>query len=246
MRALVWNDGIITRWMSFSLRFWWMAVVRAPHSALPCVHSTPLGREVVPDVYCTEPCRQGSGSSARQVSRIAVEAREGAVLVRPQIGRRLAAVGEVLRHRQPLDALGVGRDRLGQLRLRDGGNRIAVVGEVFQLRAGRARVGGDDDGAEPRAREPEEFHLRRVVEMDEHIVAGLDAAPAQAGRHAQHAVAELAVGPRLALAHERLPDQERVVAARLGAEVEQPVDVAAGKRIDDVPRVGGRCRHGCA
>ena len=40
-----------------------MADVRAPHSALPCVHSTPLGRDVVPEVYCTEPCRHGSGSS---------------------------------------------------------------------------------------------------------------------------------------------------------------------------------------
>ena len=53
-----------------------MADVRAPHSALPCVHSTPLGRDVVPEVYCTEPCRHGSGSSARQVGRIAVEAGE--------------------------------------------------------------------------------------------------------------------------------------------------------------------------
>ena len=69
--------------------------------------------------------------------------------------------------------------------------------------------------------------------MHQHVVAGLDAALAQARRHAQHAVAELAVGPDLPLALERLPDQEGVIAARLGAEVEQPVDVAAGERIDD-------------
>ena len=36
--------------------------MRAPHSALAWVQSTPLGREVVPEVYCTLHAARGSGA----------------------------------------------------------------------------------------------------------------------------------------------------------------------------------------
>jgi hypothetical protein len=38
-----------------------MALTCAPQSAFACVHSTPFGRDVVPDVYCTPIGRAGSG-----------------------------------------------------------------------------------------------------------------------------------------------------------------------------------------
>ena len=179
-----------------------------------------------------------------QIGRVAVEGGESVLLARAQVRRRFAAFHQMPGDREPLDALGVARHGLGQLRLRDGRHGIAVVGEVLELRPGRARVGGDGDGAEPCAGKPEEFHLRRIVEVHQHVVAGLDAALVQARRYPQHAIAELAVGPSPPFALERLPDQERMVAPRLGAEVDQPIDIAPGERIDERPRVLGKCGHG--
>src|SRR5690606_16121860 len=62
--ALVWNSGSVTIWTSSARRSWWVALMRAPHSALAWVQSTPLGREVVPEVYCTENGAIGSYARA--------------------------------------------------------------------------------------------------------------------------------------------------------------------------------------
>jgi hypothetical protein len=125
----------------------------------------------------------------------------------------------VLSHRQPFDVLGMGGHGFSQLGLGDGGNGVAVIGEVFELGTGRARVGGDGHGPEPRAGKPQDFHLRRIVEVHQHVVAGLDAAPAKAGRRAPNAVAKLPIRPGLALARKRLPNQEGVIAAGFGPEI---------------------------
>src|SRR5690606_24294490 len=52
--AFVWKSGSVTMWTSSGRRSWCAALTRAPHSAFAWVQSTPFGREVVPDVYCTE------------------------------------------------------------------------------------------------------------------------------------------------------------------------------------------------
>ncbi|MNO73381.1 hypothetical protein D3C76_643450 [compost metagenome] len=44
----------------------WMALTRAAHSALPWVSTTPFGREVVPEVYCTYIGRSGSAVTRRR------------------------------------------------------------------------------------------------------------------------------------------------------------------------------------
>ena len=83
--------------------------------------------------------------------------------------------------------------------------------------------------------------------MDENRISGFDAAGMQAGRDTQHPLAELAIGPGLSLALERLPDEERMIGARLGAVIEQPADIAAGERIDNLAaRILQREGHGRA
>ena len=80
--------------------------------------------------------------------------------------------------------------------------------------------------------------------MHEQAVAGLDASLVQAGRDPQDPLTELAIGPDPPLPLERLPDQERMIAARLGPKVEKPIHVAPGERIDDLTGcVLLQCRH---
>ena len=45
------------------------ALVRAPQSALACVQTTPLGRAVVPEVYCTESWRMGTGARSSRLGK---------------------------------------------------------------------------------------------------------------------------------------------------------------------------------
>ena len=66
--AFVWNSGRVTRCTSSARRSSCVALIRAPHNAFAWVQSTPFGREVVPEVYCT--LKGASGSWARAGRRV--------------------------------------------------------------------------------------------------------------------------------------------------------------------------------
>ena len=111
-----------------------------------------------------------------------------------------------------------------------------MAGEIFQFRRGRAGVGGDRDGAELDAGKPGQDSLDAVVEMDQHIFAGLDAALDQARGQRADTFVKFAVGPAPRRRFERRPDQERVVAAGLAAHPQQPRHVEACEWSDDARR----------
>ena len=79
-------------------------------------------------------------------------------------------------HREPAQVPAMRRDHLGIGRLGDRGDRAAMTGEIFHLRRRRAGVGGDRDGAEFDAGEPGQHRLDAIVEMDQDVFAGPDAA----------------------------------------------------------------------
>ena len=64
----------------------------------------------------------------------------------------------------------------------------------------------------------------------------LDAAPDQAGGKRAHALVKFAVGPFPCGALERRPDQERMVAAALGAHPQQPGHVEISEWSDNARR----------
>src|SRR5690348_8372141 len=60
--AFAWNSGIVMRWQSSARRCSCAPLTRAAHSAFACVQTTPLGRDVVPEVYWTLIGAPGSGA----------------------------------------------------------------------------------------------------------------------------------------------------------------------------------------
>ena len=176
----------------------------------------------------------------RQSGGIAVDGGETGYTVWKLAGRGRAAVDEVFGDSMPANAGDVGGDEADQFWLGDRRDGVAIGGEVGEFVAGRTGVGGDDDGAKTCAREPKKFTVRRIVEMDEDVVACLDAARVQAGGDAQDAIAKGRVSPGCAVARKGFPDEKRMIGAVHGAFVEQPVQVAAGEGVDTGGAGGGR------
>ena len=128
------------------------------------------------------------------------------------------------------------RDHFGIGRLGDRGHRAAMTGEIFHLRRRRAGVGGHRNGAELDAGEPGQHGLDAVVEMDQHIFAGLDAARDEPRGQRADPLVKFAVRPAPRRRVERRPDQERMVAPRLGPHPQQPRHVEPCERSDDARR----------
>src|SRR5690606_22823033 len=85
--ALVWNSGRVTMWTSSARRPWWVALMRAPHSALAWVQSTPLGRDVVPEVYWTEKGAIGScGRAGRRSGSASIASKASLAAGAPAAG----------------------------------------------------------------------------------------------------------------------------------------------------------------
>ena len=112
-----------------------------------------------------------------------------------------------------------------------------MAGEIFHFRRRRAGVGGDCNGAEFDTGKPGQNSLDAIVEMDQHIFARLDAALDETGGKRADALMEFAVGPAPRRRLERRPDQERMVAAALGAHSQQPWHVEPCEWSDNA----GRC-----
>ena len=189
------------------------ALILAPHSALAWVHSTAFGRDVVPEVYCT---LQGANGSVARRGRSALSANSDFETVAARRALRGRGARIMRDHRDPAQAAAMGRDQFGISRLGDRGDRAAMAGEIFHLGGRRAGVGGDRDGAEFDAGKPGQHGLDAIVEMDQDIFAGLDAAFDQARGQRADAVVKFAVRPAPRRRLERRPDQERMVAAALG------------------------------
>ena len=80
--------------------------------------------------------------------------------------------------------------RSAEFRLRDRGDRAAMVGEIGEFVERRTRIRRDGHGAEISARVPGDQRLKAIVEMDQHIVARPDPALRHAGRQPRHAIVE--------------------------------------------------------
>ena len=128
------------------------------------------------------------------------------------------------------------RNHFGIGRLGDRGHRAAMAGKIFHFGRRRAGVGGHRDGAEFDAGKPGQHCLDAIVEMDQDIFAGLDAARDEAGGERADPLVKFAVGPAPRRRIERRPDQKRMVAPRLGPHPQQPRHVKPRERSDDARR----------
>ena len=97
-----------------------------------------------------------------------------------------------------------------------------MVGKIFHLGCRRAGIGRHRDGAELGAGEPGQHGLDTVIEMDQHELAGLDAARRKARRQRADALEELAIIPDPRRRVERRPGQKGMIAPRLAAHPQQP------------------------
>ena len=75
--------------------------------------------------------------------------------------------------------------------------------------------------------------------MDEHAIAGPNAARGEAGREALHPVDESAVSPDALLAVERRPDEKRTISARFAPPFEKRANVLTRER----PRGRAKALH---
>ena len=160
--------------------------------------------------------RERIGRAARPVGAVA-EQRFETVAARRGLAGRGRCTGIVRDHGNPAQVLAVRGDHLGISGLGDGGDRAAMARKIFHLRGRRAGVGGDRDRAEFDAGEPGQHRLDAVVQMNQHELARLDAAPAKAGGERADAVVKFAIAPCPRRRIERRPDQERMIAADFGA-----------------------------
>ena len=129
------------------------------------------------------------------------------------------------------------------------GDRADDAGEVErvpQLVGGIAGVGVDRDRADARGREPAEQERRRILEQQQHRVAGNDISGDQARRDALHFVSELAVRPTGGLRVTRLPHQEGLVGKSFGPLGERGGDVPPAERVHGRQQDAGRDSHGVA
>lgn len=145
-------------------------------------------------------------------------------------GRRLRLTRIVRDHGDPFETAAMRCDHLGIGRLRDRSHRATVLREVAHLGGCRARVGRDGERAQLDAGKPGKHRLDAIVEMDQHGIAGLDAALDQPGRQCADTLVKLAIGPAARRCLERRRDQERMIAPGLAAQLQQPRHVHAVER----------------
>ncbi|MGY4628288.1 hypothetical protein ACVWY3_006044 [Bradyrhizobium sp. USDA 4486] len=148
------------------------------------------------------------------------EQRFKAVAARHRLHRRRAGI--MRGHGHPADVAAIPRDDLRIGRLRDRGDRAAMIGEIFDLGRRRAGVGGDCDGAQLDTGKPGQHRLDAIVEVNEHIFARCHAALRQPRGERADPLVKLAIAPAPRRRIERRPDQERVIATYLRAQLEQP------------------------
>ena len=127
-------------------------------------------------------------------------------------------------------------DHFGIGRLGDRGNRAAMAGEIFHFGGRRAGVGGDRNGAEFDAGKPGQHRLDAIVEMDQHELAGLDAALGKARGERADPIVKFAVAPDPRRRIERRPDQKRMIAAGFGLHPQQPWHVKSREWPDHARR----------
>jgi hypothetical protein len=99
-------------------------------------------------------------------------------------------------------------DELRIGRLRDRGDRAAMIREIFHFGRRRTGVGRHRDGAELHAGKPGQHRLDAIVEMDEHIFARLDAALREPRGERADPLVKFAITPAPRPGVERCPDQE--------------------------------------
>ena len=143
---------------------------------------------------------------------------------------RARCAGVVRNHREPAQVPALRRDHVGVGRLGNRGDRAAMAGEIFHFRRGRAGVGGDRDGTEFDTGEPGQHRLDAIVQMNQDILARLDAAFDQARGQRADPFVEFAVSPIPRRRLERRPDQKRMIFPRLAPHPQQPRHVHPGKR----------------
>ncbi|MGX1066660.1 hypothetical protein AB7M39_006025 [Bradyrhizobium diazoefficiens] len=159
------------------------------------------------------------------------EQRPEAVVVRDGLCRRRARI--VRGHRDPAQIAAVLCKDLGVGRLRDGGNRAAMIRKIFHLGRRRTRVCGHCDGAQLDAGKPGQQRLDAIVQVNEHIFARPDAALRQPRRERADPLVKLAIAPVPRRRVERRPDQEGMSAAHLGAHLQEPRHIQPVKRAHD-------------
>ena len=161
----------------------------------------PLGKPVVPDVYC----------------RLSLAQRGERRVIGAGTPHHVHAAG------QPRDGV---RHRLVGSQERavdDECAGLAVLDRVVQLVAGEARIHGDHHGGQAGEREPREGHLRHVGQHHRYVAPGADARGAQAMGETVHGGAQLAIRPPAAVGGEMQRDR---LWRRVAGGVEQRADVA--------------------
>ena len=94
-------------------------------------------------------------------------------------------------------------------------------------------------------RESPRHRVSRIVEVHQHVFAGLDAAFVQARCKPQRLVTKLLVVHACRSPANGSLTRNGMIGARLGAHVDEPIDVTAGKGIDAAAAfVGGSEGHG--
>lgn len=175
-------------------RSWCAALIRAPHSqGVGMCPDHALGpRCGARGVLHREP-RPRIVGARRQQGRVGIDPIEA--LFRgggPGLYCSPSNVGD----RQPADQ-GSSAQPGRQRRLRDAGDRAAVLGEISQFVGTGSRIGGDRDCAGYRAAQPRDDRLRTVVQMHQHEVAGTDAALVQPRGKTVQALGEGPIRPGL-------------------------------------------------
>ena len=140
------------------------------------------------------------------------------------------------RHCKPLELVLELEQQLAELGLGDQTIGLGQIDVVVELRGGRARVRCDCDGPDQAAGIPGNQHLRAVLAVHHHLVAGLNAAPLQAAGHAMDIVPELTVRPGLRIALVWMPVEEDLVGMLVHPLLEQGPDVLVA-----VLKLAGNC-----
>src|SRR5205814_9120552 len=110
---------------------------------------------------------------------------------------------------------------------------IDMTCEILRPRRRRARDSSNGNGAVPATGKPRQVSLDSIVEMDQHIFAGPDAAFDEPRRQRADPLVKLAVGPAPRRRVEWGPDQERVVTPALAAHPQQPRHIEAREGADN-------------
>jgi len=123
-------------------------------------------------------------------------------------------------------------DRLQQPRLGDRQLGLRDAQDVHELAGGVRHVRGHEHRAEAGGREPRDQDLGAVAQVDDDAVAPADVALGEAARAAADLGGELVVGQLRDSLVAVLEDEERAVAVRLGALLEDVGQGAVAERVE--------------